>query len=246
MTDPVPPRPDLPAGETEAVPRAPQATWRAVEAIPVFLVSLVVGVVASLVVSGLLQSCGSQTVAFSLAQEGAFGLTVLLWIRYMNKGSFAALGAPRRPFVDIATGIGVGLALVVVAGISLAIVKEITSLVIGHQPSEPTQVDVCVRGRSLFFLAPTVILAAPFGEELFFRGFLFKGLRRRFAFWPAALVSSAFFGAVHFYPLLIPALFVVGLGLALTYERRQSLLASIAAHATFNVIGFLSIFLSRR
>jgi len=41
------------------------------------------------------------------------------------------------------------------------------------------------------------------------------------------------------------ALFPVGVGLAMVYERRQSVLASMVAHATFNVIGFLSIIHAR-
>ena len=41
-------------------------------------------------------------------------------------------------------------------------------------------------------------------------------------------------------------LMVVGIGLALVYEHRQSLLASMAAHATFNLVGYVFIVLSRR
>ena len=44
----------------------------------------------------------------------------------------------------------------------------------------------------------------------------------------------------------MPALVVVGIGLALVYEKRQSLLVSMAAHATFNLVGFLMIASSRR
>jgi membrane protease YdiL (CAAX protease family) len=38
---------------------------------------------------------------------------------------------------------------------------------------------------------------------------------------------------------------VVGVGLAFVYERRGSLLASMTAHATFNLFGFLLIALFR-
>jgi CAAX protease family protein len=93
-----------------------------------------------------------------------------------------------------------------------------------------------------------VVLAAPIGEELFFRGFLFAALRARHGFWSSALLSSAAFGLVHVVQgsfLLVPIIFVVGLGLAWVYERRGSLLASITAHATFNAIG-LAIILALR
>jgi membrane protease YdiL (CAAX protease family) len=45
----------------------------------------------------------------------------------------------------------------------------------------------------------------------------------------------------HVIPLLIPLMIFVGFGLAYIYERRGSLFASIAAHSTFNVIGYTLI-----
>jgi membrane protease YdiL (CAAX protease family) len=98
-------------------------------------------------------------------------------------------------------------------------------------------------------------VVAPIGEELFFRGFLYRGLRRRLAIWPAAAVSGVLFGLIHVdvtsgdtiarsASLVLP-LSVMGLGLAWLCERRQSVLAPMAAHMVFNVIGFAAIALSR-
>ncbi len=44
----------------------------------------------------------------------------------------------------------------------------------------------------------------------------------------------------------MPPLWVVGIGLAFVYQRRRSLLASMAAHGTFNVIGFLFLLADRK
>ena len=38
---------------------------------------------------------------------------------------------------------------------------------------------------------------APIAEELFFRGFVFSGLRSRMTMLPAALISGLVFGLVH-------------------------------------------------
>ena len=58
------------------------------------------------------------------------------------------------------------------------------------------------------------------------------------------------FGLAHYqsesFLLIIPSLIVVGVGLAFVYERRQSLLASVVAHGTFNVIGVLLLAASHR
>src|SRR2546421_646624 len=59
------------------------------------------------------------------------------------------------------------------------------------------------------------------------------------------VLAASHFGGVDFVTLMT-GLAVVGIGLALVYERRQSLLASMTAHATFNVVGLLAIALSRR
>jgi CAAX protease family protein len=243
MSTPPPPRPDLPDGD---VP--PPATWKAIEAIPVFVLTLFASVLFSLPVLAI-RSCSGRFIVSTLGGEIGFGVTVLVWIRFVNHGSLSALGFPRRPLGDLAAGLGTGAAVIVLAGMVLALVRAVATGIMGHTPTDPQQVVSCVRGADLVYLAPVVILVAPICEEIFFRGFLFKGLRRRFSTWPAALISGAFFGLVHFggldFLLIIPSLCLVGVALALVYERRQSLLASIAAHATFNLVGFLSIALSR-
>ena len=197
-------------------------------------------------ITELFPSCSTRFILSTLTGEIAFFLSVYLWVRYVNRGSVAALGASRRPWRDAGVGVLAGVALIVIGSIALALIRAIASVILGHEPPPPQQVVSCVTGSGLVFLAPVVILAAPLGEETFFRGFLYKALRRRFRVPLAAVFSSVVFAAVHVDPLLIASLFVVGLGLALVYERRQSLVASVAAHATFNLVGFLFIALSRR
>ncbi|RMF71682.1 MAG: CPBP family intramembrane metalloprotease [Acidobacteria bacterium] len=78
------------------------------------------------------------------------------------------------------------------------------------------------------------VIVAPLGEELFFRGFLFAGLRRVLSFTPAALVSAAAFAAVHLMPWSSPPLIAVGVLAAWSYERERTLAGPIALHAAFN------------
>jgi uncharacterized protein len=90
-----------------------------------------------------------------------------------------------------------------------------------------------------------VIVAAPLGEELFFRGFLFGSLRTRLPFLPAAAISGLVFGLFHVQPLLVAVMVFVGIALAFLYERRRSMAACIAAHAIFNLIGYTLIVMQR-
>lgn len=78
---------------------------------------------------------------------------------------------------------------------------------------------------------------APLVEETFFRGALQRYFRSRFSFLPAALLTGLIFAALHpqgFYA--IPALAAIGFGLSLLREWRDSLIASMTAHAINNGI----------
>jgi membrane protease YdiL (CAAX protease family) len=259
MAEAVPPRPDVDPARRRSFP--PPATWKAIEALPVGLIALgVTAIVGALAASifpntvsrgggGLRESPAFFTVA-SLVQEGALVTAVVLWIAFVNHGRLTSLGLPpRRPWTDAVVGVIAGVALVFTAGVVLELVHSIVEAILRHNVANPEQVPTDVRGAYLAVSGVVIVGLAPLAEETFFRGFLYKGLRRRLSPWPAAFISATFFGLVHFaglrYLLIIPSLILVGVILAMVYERQQSLFASIAAHATFNLIGFLFIAFGR-
>jgi len=86
------------------------------------------------------------------------------------------------------------------------------------------------------------VLFAPVFEELAFRGLLFGVLRRRFHWWPAALLSAALFALAHGYGL-IGFLSVLWSGViwAWAYERTGSLWPGIIGHAANNLLVCLSV-----
>jgi membrane protease YdiL (CAAX protease family) len=91
------------------------------------------------------------------------------------------------------------------------------------------------------------VLWAPVLEELGFRGVLYFSLRHRLGPLSAALLTAAFFAALHFYAL--PGLLMTmwsGLVWALAFERVHSLLPGIAAHAAYNGLYVLGLVLLYR
>jgi len=93
---------------------------------------------------------------------------------------------------------------------------------------------------------------APIHEELFFRGILFRSLADRYGFVIGAVGSGLAFGLIHYVPaawydsvLLMGVMVVTGVALSWFYDRRGNIVASIVAHATFNVIGLTLIFALR-
>lgn len=89
--------------------------------------------------------------------------------------------------------------------------------------------------RQILLMVGLVLVAAPLGEEILFRGFLLQGLAQRWGFWPAAVATSAVFALAHLWPYLYVPVFIMGLAFAWLFWRTGSLWASIAAHATMNL-----------
>jgi hypothetical protein len=85
-------------------------------------------------------------------------------------------------------------------------------------------------------------LFVPIAEELFFRGVLYVWLRGRWGVTVGAVVSAVVFGFVHGHPTIGVIAGLLGVILALVYERSRSLTACIVLHAVFNVLGIALIY----
>jgi membrane protease YdiL (CAAX protease family) len=100
-------------------------------------------------------------------------------------------------------------------------------------------------GPLLLALLVTAV-AAPVCEESFFRGMLFRLLRARVRLWAAVLISAAAFGLAHASPsvswALLPTFMVMGIVLALVYERTGWLTNSILLHGLSNAIATVLAF----
>jgi membrane protease YdiL (CAAX protease family) len=141
-------------------------------------------------------------------------------------------------------GIGAGLGAVVAGTIVIVITITIVAAITGNEPSSSTALDDTT-GPWLVLNALMAVLLAPVCEEVYFRGFLFQGLRGRMRFIWAALLSGSFFAFVHVEPIRFFGLAVMGLILASVFERRRTLVSSMAAHATVNVVAVVLLFALR-
>lgn len=81
-------------------------------------------------------------------------------------------------------------------------------------------------------------VAAPIGEEVFFRGLLYNSLKRRLNVPAAIVLSGLMFALVHIGPLAIFLIFPMGMFLAYIYEKTKSLWVTICIHATHNGLSF--------
>jgi membrane protease YdiL (CAAX protease family) len=86
------------------------------------------------------------------------------------------------------------------------------------------------------------IILAPIAEEIFFRGVLYTALKRRFGIILGIIFSAVVFAVVHGSAIQIFPLFLIGLALALIYEKSGLLLPSIATHSLFNTISIVAAY----
>lgn len=165
---------------------------------------------------------------------------VLLW-RSLPAHNERWAVRPPEDVRAIGLGVALGLALLVGAAIIVASGAAIDPTVerrlddIELVGSEPWQLGL---------LVISLVVLAPLGEELLFRALLLRGLVRRIRFWPAALLSSLAFASAHIdsYMLWPRAISLLGTGivLALIY-RRWGYWASVAAHATVNLVAAVAL-----
>lgn len=225
------------------------APWEPWEAIPVAMAAFGATAIASVVIATAIGVGGAGLLLGGLAFELALGGFSMLWVAVRHRGAVPALGLrSRAPANDVVLGAFAGAGIFGFTAFAVfPVVRLLWQVLAGHPPSPVNQLPVDFSPVNLVLAGFLVILAAPFGEELFFRGFLYGSLRRRIGLGWATVVSAGFFALFHAPQgaTLIPLMLVVGVLLAMLYEWRGSLAASIAGHAAFNIIGFTFIVLTR-
>lgn len=98
------------------------------------------------------------------------------------------------------------------------------------------------QGWQLILAFISLVIIAPIAEELFFRGFLYRGLRRSWPVWIAAVVTSGLFALAHGQWNVGVDVFVLSLALIYVYQKTNNLWLCIGMHATKNLLAFLFLF----
>jgi len=125
--------------------------------------------------------------------------------------------------------------------------EALTYLIFGTFGEEQLAVrflkEVTQDKMALAFALYTIVLAAPFVEELVFRGFIQTYLRERLGTKSAIYITSAAFSLFHYSSkqgvgniALLITLFVFALFLGFAYERTRNLLTPMILHLTFNLV----------
>jgi uncharacterized protein len=91
-----------------------------------------------------------------------------------------------------------------------------------------------------------LVVIAPVAEEIFFRGFVFAGLRARYDWKWAAVISAAGFAAVHLSLAFFVPAFIMGIALAYLYAKSGSILPGMIVHVVMNAAAVAAVYLPPR
>ena len=212
--------------------------------------------------TGFLAGAFAQRLSGNHSAEPSIGRMVLGSLSFQGAGLILIAGFLREHQTNWAEGFGLGnhwrRALVV--GLLTALVflpigwglQQASALVMTHvphvnlKPEEQSSVHALRVAVSLWkrlALGAAAIFLAPLAEEMLFRGILYPAIKQagfpRVALWGTALL----FALVHVNLVTFVPLAVLALILTALYERTNNLLAPIAAHAMFNALNFVTLFL---
>jgi membrane protease YdiL (CAAX protease family)/uncharacterized RDD family membrane protein YckC len=212
------------------------------------LLAIPVVIVGLLVLSGIVLAIDpdADSAAAELAGQGLLAM-VLVGTAF----AFASPGAAGRPFERLGLRgfrlYGLGLALAAYAAY-VAFVGTLYAPFIQPEQQDITT-DLGVDESTLAAIAGAILIVvfAPISEEIFFRGFVFGGLRTRLTLWPAAAISACVFGLLHLSSgdfSIVPPLMVLWLLFAWLYEYTGSLGPPIILHMINNAIAFTVIMVS--
>lgn len=144
-----------------------------------------------------------------------------------------------RPSLTTIFRLGATTFLIALPGIVAAsLIWRFALTQLGWPADAQELVDLLANADSAAVVALLVFLAiivAPVTEEILFRAGLFRYLRTRTPRWLALILPGLIFGALHTNLAAFIPLVVLGVILALAYERTGSILTPIVAHALFNL-----------
>jgi membrane protease YdiL (CAAX protease family) len=177
-----------------------------------------------------------------LFQTTAAIAVIAVVARSKGRGSLRADFGLRVRLAD-ASFLVLGLVLGLVASLGLEPILDLGHL---HDTSqEVKRIFDRATGFELGLLVVGVIVIAPIGEELLFRGLLLRGLQRKLSTGVAVFVAALAFAFVHVALDVgsgfgVPALVLLGLVSGWRAVQTRSLSQSIWLHAGFNLLVVLA------
>lgn len=232
--------PDQPLGDGAPNP-ATTAGWGPVQVLAGLGALLFAALISTLIIGTVagdpaFDGLGTKLAAQAMLAAALAGAALLAAGGWRETAELAALGLVKARRNPVWAAIGAFIAYAAAAAAVSALL---------HPQQEDVTRELGAGEGALGDVASfiLVVIAAPVSEEIFFRGFMFAGIRSRAPFWPAAVISAMVWGAFHYTgagsgPVVLQ-LTMFGLVLAWLYERTGSIRPTIAVHLINNALAFI-------
>jgi membrane protease YdiL (CAAX protease family) len=169
---------------------------------------------------------------------------VLVWAR-LSRTPWREIGyiGPRSWIGGLVIGIGFGIAF-------KFLMKMIVMPLLGADPINQAYHYLAGNSTAAALFVPELIIIAGFGEETFFRGYLFERLGKLWGQSQSAkvvtvLITSVFFGSLHYIDQGLPGVqqaTVVGLVFGTVFAVTGRIWMLMCAHAAFDLTALALIY----
>jgi membrane protease YdiL (CAAX protease family) len=169
----------------------------------------------------------------------ALGITVLLFRSHWRRVLSFRWVSPMHVFLIVLMVLPLQMVALEAASWAAPLVRELERI-IGHKLDFNQEIIGELASRSWIFIFLTGCLLPGLGEEIFFRGFLSRGLVARHGLVVGTILASALFGAMHISPLQVVATTVLGVGFQIAFLSSKSLWGPIILHTLNNALAFFT------
>lgn len=209
--------------------------WSAVDGwISVLLLALInVGLLVFISRSSGMQLAQSALIVFAELAYILPVVVILAWKRipwrHLGFGNF-----------DWGTmGIGCGM---LIGGYGIILAHNVILTLLGVDTQGQAILDIFSSLDSPVWLILAAVVIAPVVEEIFFRGFLFQGFRKKYGWVSAMLLSSGIFAAAHLDLVSLIPTFVLGVVMTYVYHRSNSVWPGVILHFLVNASSTCSVY----
>jgi len=186
-----------------------------------------------LIILGLVGSFKSASLlVISLVQTAAYLSVVKL--RFIRTNFWPNLGFNRAELGNyLKLGLKYWLAIE-----ATALVWDLLLTKLGLSPSGPGGKTwiTSLKFLPLIYVYFSQAILGPLGEEVFFRGYVFRFLRQKQSFIKAAIISASIFALIHLDLKMFPLLILHGYWYAKMTEKSKSVVPSYIAHMLKNLL----------
>lgn len=179
----------------------------------------------------------NQVIFFTLIYDSLLSIILVAIIKFGFKQNISVLGIKRK---DLRKNIELGLAFALIFSfvyLIFSLSRETNKFEIGVIKRINNLTNIL--DYSLYFFL--IAILGPIVEEITYRGILYSPYRKKYDSKVAIIITSIFFSIAHTKSPTV-SVFITGIFLGILYEKTESLISTIVAHSTYNLVNTVGIY----